>query len=79
MKIHDPKIFGQRLRVARVAHELTLEQLAAMTGIKPSSLARYERGEARPREQRIKSLLFSLCVDFEWLNKPVKWKPRQSD
>ncbi len=42
------EIFSKRLRAARIAKNLSQEQIAAMLNIKQQSYARYETGKGEP-------------------------------
>lgn len=49
---------GERLRAARHARGLTLEEVQAISGVDFNTLSRYERGKARPEAVN----LFKLCT-----------------
>jgi transcriptional regulator with XRE-family HTH domain len=41
--------FGQRLRELRAEHGVSQDQLAHATGIHPTAIGRFERGDREPR------------------------------
>jgi transcriptional regulator with XRE-family HTH domain len=52
--------FPARLKAARIEAGLTRRQLAASVGVHPSTVAKWERGEARPilnLRRRVQTLL----------------------
>lgn len=63
------KIFGDRLRAARMNAGLTqLELIEKMNdGLTQSLLSRYERGESTPRRDRMGRFSFVLDVSEAWL------------
>ena len=73
---------GKRIREAR--GELTQKEVAAKTGVAPTSIVAYERGDRNPRPPVLRSLSEALCVREKWLQygtgemKPevVEEKPR---
>jgi len=55
--------FGDRLRMLRKEHELTLAALAERAGIHLQSLARIERGEQKPSWETVVALARALNVE----------------
>ena len=60
------KVNPSKLRLARVQANLTRTEAGKASGISESSIARYERGEAKPKPDR----LMSLATAYE---KPATW------
>lgn len=51
--MYDVGSFGQNLGAERKRKRLTQEQLSDAIGVTPSMLARWERGEAIPRADKV--------------------------
>ena len=54
--------FGQRLRELRAEHGVSQDQLAYWTGIHPTAIGRFERGDREPRLRSILRLAEGLGV-----------------
>lgn len=54
--------FGQRLRELRVECSVSQDQLASRTGIHPTAIGRFERGDREPRLRSILRLAEGLGV-----------------
>lgn len=65
MEMYD--VFPVRLRLARCNKWLTQNELAAETGIKPSSISQYESGKNIPDIARFVLLAHTLGVSLDWL------------
>ena len=59
--------FGNRLKKARKAKNLTQKQLAESIGINQKQYQHWERGRAEPRFDKIQRLTHVLETDVEWL------------
>jgi transcriptional regulator with XRE-family HTH domain len=55
--------FGQRLRDLRAAHGVSQDELARRTGIHPTAIGRFERGDREPRLSSILRLARGLGVE----------------
>ncbi len=60
------KVNPSKLRLARVQAKLTRAEAGEATGISERSLARYERGEAKPKLDRLMALAYAY-------EKPTTW------
>ena len=78
---------GERLRKIRESQDLTIEQLAEMTGIAPGHIGRIERSDSsNPRFQTVESLAKALGVTAQEIlypsanaaNQPLPEKPKQA-
>lgn len=58
---------GDRVRKARECAGMKQQDLAAVTGIARTTIARIEQGKTDPRRPTILSLAFATGVDLEWL------------
>ncbi len=54
--------FGQRLRELRSEYDVSQDQLASRTGIHPTAIGRFERGDREPRLRSILRLADGLGV-----------------
>ncbi len=54
--------FGQRLRELRAEHRVSQGQLASRTGIHPTAIGRFERGDREPRLTSILRIARGLDV-----------------
>ncbi len=54
--------FGQRIRIAREYKKLTLDELAARTGLTKSFLSQVERGKSNPSLASIRSIVQELNI-----------------
>lgn len=61
---HRPPQIGPVVQQKRKASKLTLEQLAAMSGVSKSMLSQIERGEANPTFAVLWSLTQALGIEF---------------
>lgn len=57
----------QRIKMARSKLGLTQSELSHITGISQTSIARYETGDATPRQTTLVKLAKAFAVDYEWL------------
>ncbi|HEY4203213.1 MAG TPA: XRE family transcriptional regulator [Devosiaceae bacterium] len=64
MDAHDTPQIGPVIQRERKARHLTLEQLAARSGVSKSMLSQIERGEANPTFAVLWSLTQALGLDF---------------
>jgi transcriptional regulator with XRE-family HTH domain len=55
--------FGQRLRDLRAEHGVSQDVLAERTGIHPTAIGRFERGDREPRLSSILRLARGLGVE----------------
>ncbi len=60
-------IFGLKLKYLRHQQELSLEQLAALTGLSKSYVHDIEKGRKYPKIDKINALAQSLGVDYDFL------------
>lgn len=58
---------GARVKALRVAAGLSLEALAARSGVSRAAISRIERGEASPTAQLLGRLCSGLGIDLGWL------------
>lgn len=64
----DIKLLGHRIKSAREARELSIDEVASEIGVNKSTISRYERGEIeRPKLPVINALADILCVNPAWL------------
>lgn len=63
----DAGSLARRLREAREEAGLSQREVARQLGIAPSTVSRWERGEARPRSDALPRLAEVLGVSVEWL------------
>ncbi|MEX2126095.1 MAG: helix-turn-helix transcriptional regulator [Woeseia sp.] len=56
--------FGERMRAARDATDLTQEQLAEQAGVDPTTVGKIERGVGNPRLLTISKIILALEQDF---------------
>jgi transcriptional regulator with XRE-family HTH domain len=57
---------GARIREIRKAQSLTLQKLAARSGLSPAHLSQLERGLAQPSITALSSIAQSLSVNVHW-------------
>jgi len=64
---------GERLRKARSDRELSAEEAGQLSGVKASTILRYERGEAEPGALRIAALanLYGACCNWLLGNRTI--------
>ena len=60
-------LFGERLRNAREASNMSQEEMAGHLGVKVSSVASWEAGEIDPRANRLQMIASLLNVPLLWL------------
>ena len=60
--------FGEKIRAARLALNLSQEELAERTGLTPRTLYSYEKGKALPRESNLEKLAEALHVPLRCLS-----------
>ncbi len=60
-------MFGERLRIAREAMNLSQAQLGTMIGIGPGSISQWERGSSLPRADHLANLCEKLGVSADFL------------
>ena len=53
-------MIGKRLRLARKAEDITQETLAAMVGVKPVTVSRWEGDKQEPSVQMLKEIASAL-------------------
>jgi len=58
---------GRIIKQQRIAHELTLQQLAAMSGVSPSHLGRIEKGQRFPSAHILRKIAKPLAFDEDEL------------
>lgn len=64
----DKKLLGQRIKEARIARDLTIDELASTVGLNKSTISRYERGEIEsPKLPVIESIGSALSTNPSWL------------
>lgn len=67
MATNESIAFGQRLRELRVECRVSQDQLAHRTGIHPTAIGRFERGDREPR-------CGAFCASQKnWVSSPVGW------
>jgi transcriptional regulator with XRE-family HTH domain len=66
---------GQRLRIIREKLQLTLSQVAQMTGIATSSLSDYEGGKIVPQVHQLKKLCEAYNLDPLEVCSLIKYAP----
>ena len=59
--------FGEKIKEARLAHNLSQTELAQLTGISERSLYTYEQLGTIPRKSNIKKLADALDVTVQYL------------
>lgn len=59
--------FKDRLKEARIAKDLTQEQLGAQIGVAKSTINGYEKGNSEPDMQKLQKIMSVLCVDANYL------------
>jgi transcriptional regulator with XRE-family HTH domain len=69
------KLFGPRLRRARVAHGMTQEQLAGLSGLSVRFVAALERGERFPSLEAAARLYEALGYPSDGLLLPEEPEP----
>lgn len=67
--------FADRLYLARIKRDMTMDQLSAKSGISQASISRFEQGRHEPSIGTANQLAYALEVDACWLaygtgNKP---------
>ena len=58
-----PRTLGERLRAWRLARGLEQRDVAAMLGVRPATVGRWERGQKRPAIQLMPGVLMLLGPD----------------
>lgn len=58
---------GARVKARRIAAGLSIEALAARSGVSRAAISRIERGEASPTAQLLGRLCSGLSIDLAWL------------
>jgi transcriptional regulator with XRE-family HTH domain len=71
----DPRTFGQRLRVAREGVPLSQADLGELTNVHQDTVARWERGEAKPRATSLTLLARALNTTVDWLREGGEERP----
>lgn len=66
---------GKRLRLSRLGRELTMDQLAARSGISQSAISLIESDKIRPTAHTIEKLASGIDVDPCWLAYGTGAKP----
>jgi ribosome-binding protein aMBF1 (putative translation factor) len=61
---------GDRLREARLSRGLSAKDLAALIGVTPGAISRYERGMDKPLQKRIDAISRHLGVPESFLCSP---------
>jgi transcriptional regulator with XRE-family HTH domain len=61
------RALGARLRSARKAANLTLKELAARLGVRPSTLVSWESGQRQPSPEQLAALAQACGSDVGWL------------
>ncbi len=64
MDVNEAPLIGPVIQAERKARHLTLERLAALSGVSRSMLSQIERGEANPTFAVLWSLTQALRIDF---------------
>jgi transcriptional regulator with XRE-family HTH domain len=67
MATNESIAFGRRLRELRAECRVSQDQLAGRTGIHPTAIGRFERGDREPRLRSILRLAEGLGVQPGWL------------
>lgn len=62
-----PQTFGKRLRLVRLQHALTQEQLAARSGVARNAIADYETDRYEPKLTNLRQLSQALHVTLDFL------------
>lgn len=60
-------IFKQRLGAARRIRELSQDEIAKMTGLKPAAISHFETGERKPSFDNLRRLADALKVTTDYL------------
>lgn len=63
----EPILFGERLRNAREAANMSQTEMAGHLGVKVGSVAKWEAGEIDPRANRLQMIASLLNVPLLWL------------
>ena len=58
---------GERLRAARMKHNLTQKEVARMISVNPSRLGEWERDEKKIPDKRLRQISEVLYVKESWL------------
>jgi transcriptional regulator with XRE-family HTH domain len=59
-------LIGQRIREARRACRLTLQQLASSLGVGPGTVDRWEKGRRRISVADLEAIADLLCFPYQW-------------
>jgi transcriptional regulator with XRE-family HTH domain len=59
-------LIGQRIREARKACRLTLQQLACSLGVRASTVDRWEKGSRRISVADLQAIADILCFPYQW-------------
>jgi len=59
-------LIGQRIREARKACRLTLQQLACSLGVRASTVDRWEKGSRRISVADLQAIADLLCFPYQW-------------
>ena len=60
-------VFSERLQELRIEKDISLRQLASLTGISPSAIHSYEQGKRNPKREALEALADTFNVDIEYL------------
>ncbi|HHY74240.1 MAG TPA: helix-turn-helix transcriptional regulator [Bacillus bacterium] len=66
------KAIGKQIRLIRLEHNKTLEQLGESSNLDPNNLGKIERGEKIPSTQTLFKLYSSMNISIDRLFKAVK-------
>lgn len=61
------KQIGERLRELRLEKDVSLEDVARVTGVSKSLLSKYERGIVDPGLRQLRKLITYYSVSLDWL------------
>jgi len=61
------EVFARRLKIARLARNLTQEQLGRKAGLQASSVCKFESADREPTVVNLYALAIALCVTVDYL------------
>lgn len=72
----ESKVFAERLKQKRTEKQISLRELALKTGLSPTTVSSYERGDKSPSLNNVALIAKYLDVSIDWLCGIEEEKPK---
>jgi len=59
--------FGRRIKLVRIARDMTQEEMAALLSYSSSAISDFEMSKRDPTTKQVRTFAETLGVPFEWL------------